>query len=1434
MSDSESDVPVDEDEMASVRQLFDSLDSDGDGVLNHDDLAAALPDVEEERLQSIIDQLDMTGNGQLTFDEFYNGFDIFMGGGQAEDEEENSIIAEMDDSDNDDDDGKSSTTSSLLDVTEEAEEDVSSATDDDDDDDDEDDDDDDDDDVGGAGQADDAEEVVSNNSRSRRTRSRVGTLDEERNIRRIFEDLDHDSDGMVTLKDLRFKFPDSDDQQLLAIIAQMDQSNSGSITFAEFRSGFDFFVGFKPSKHQALRDAVGGQQTKIDTEREAMDKDTEISMLRERVRKLEDREREQKRRQRLVEGEGARVEQENNVLQAEIDELKMRLQHQQAESRELDQTNITLKKMIKSLQTREIALRNQVQETEHESRNHAAELEIERSQRQLKEQALSEMRQQLQGLKESRSNERRVGLRQKLFRMKGIMAQHRAKAKLAEREAELETCRKVILNLQQKVQGFETREDELREMIVALQFEVERLKQEALAGSAMSLADEMASIGAQLTVDQLEEQRRAAEEAERKRKAAEAEAERRRKAAEQEAERKRKAAEEEEARRKKAEAEEAERKKKLNMQWWERMEKSRGSKVALSRDRSSTALHTSASKPTLNTKTLARKDRAQELLNRMKKHGTLMKSSKRSHKHGMSMGTMSFNMMPSRNRSATHLTPKSSARMRKTLPRNNIPTISETSTSNPGTPIKRKTVRRGALLRKTTSAGSLYKTARGSVKVSSESELGLLKLGHKRRLEEELRKKTELKNKVKELLNQVRQLKADKAADAETIKKLEARIAELEDLVAKLQALIAELRRKHAQQQEEERRRIEEENRKREIERKRREEEARQIRLAPEQQAELSAYAKYFNHCIGDDPDLAYIMPLKPRSSDLLNKIRDGWLIAKFVNYTEENAIDCRALTQNSDLGIEDHARVENMTLAIESCRAIGVKVLDVTPSELIESHKNPDVAIGFLWHLIENQLLGHIGVRSHPELVRLLKDGEETTVLMKMSPSEIMDRWLRYHIRGALDDPELKDVLDAGNEELMAKLSLDSSGSGVFANIKDSAAVLGVLLHRVSPALLPKETLTTLLAASGDYNSCKTVLDVAAKLGVQVDSLFVTPDTLATTGEWVGRLNLAFSASIFAHCNGLDSLTEDEMEKAELMDDDDDAGDSREERAFRMWINSMNLEEAPGERLYLHNLFAEAKDGIVLLRVMDKIKAGCVNWKKVELKANNKFKKVANCNYVIDLGKGEFKFALVNIGGLDILNGNKKLTLSLIWQLMHYHICEFLRQVHVKKFGSAKPSAASSADTALPPSAFRAKRKSVFGAASGSSADKDSDSLILNWANTRVRDLSKDQQALAKRRLRGGPYDYPYAPMRSFQDSSLSDSLFFMHLLWAIEPRIVDWRLVTEGKTPEDKLLNARYAISVARKLGATLFVLPDDLVEVKPKMVVTFVGSILALDDK
>jgi len=173
-------------------------------------------------------------------------------------------------------------------------------------------------------------------------------------------------------------------------------------------------------------------------------------------------------------------------------------------------------------------------------------------------------------------------------------------------------------------------------------------------------------------------------------------------------------------------------------------------------------------------------------------------------------------------------------------------------------------------------------------------------------------------------------------------------------------------------------------------------------------------------------------------------------------------------------------------------------------------------------------------------------------------------------------------------------------------------------------------------------------------------------------------------------------------------------------------------------------------------------------------MKPNNRFKKLSNCNYAVVLGK-QLKLSLVTTGGSDIVDGNKKLLLGFTWQLMRYHMLKFLA-----------------------------------GLAHGGKQLTDED--ILRWGNETVATSGKKSS------------------IKSFQDGSIGSGIFFIDLLAAVEPKIIDWTLVTDGLTDENKMLNARYAISIARKLGAIIFLLPEDIVEVRPKMCLTFVAGVMA----
>ena len=124
-------------------------------------------------------------------------------------------------------------------------------------------------------------------------------------------------------------------------------------------------------------------------------------------------------------------------------------------------------------------------------------------------------------------------------------------------------------------------------------------------------------------------------------------------------------------------------------------------------------------------------------------------------------------------------------------------------------------------------------------------------------------------------------------------------------------------------------------------------------------------------------------------------------------------------------------------------------------------------------------------------------------------------------------------------------------------------------------------------------------------------------------------------------------------FEKTKLLDDDSEG--TREERAFRMWINSLGIDD-----LHVNHLYEDVRSGVLLLKVIDKIKPGCVTWKKVDLHPKNKFAKVVNCNEAIDACK-RIPISIVSTAGPDIHEPNKKLVLGVVWQLMRESTLQIL-----------------------------------------------------------------------------------------------------------------------------------------------------------------------------
>ncbi|XP_014088037.1 plastin-3 isoform X2 [Bactrocera oleae] len=244
-------------------------------------------------------------------------------------------------------------------------------------------------------------------------------------------------------------------------------------------------------------------------------------------------------------------------------------------------------------------------------------------------------------------------------------------------------------------------------------------------------------------------------------------------------------------------------------------------------------------------------------------------------------------------------------------------------------------------------------------------------------------------------------------------------------------------------------------------------------------------------------------------------------------------------------------------------------------------------------------------------------------------------------------------------------------------------------------------------------------------------------------------------------------------LDRPEQIDGLESIEETREEKTYRNWMNSMGV--AP----HVNWLYSDLADGLVIFQLFDIIKPGIVNWQRVHKRFSplRKFmEKLENCNYAVDLGK-QLKFSLVGIAGQDLNDGNATLTLALIWQLMRAYTLSILSRL---------------ANTGNP------------------IIEKE----IVQWVNSKLSAAGKTSS------------------LKNFNDSAIADGKIVIDLIDSIKEGSINYDLVRTGGTEEDNLANAKYAISMARKIGARVYALPEDITEVKPKMVMTVFACMMALD--
>uniref|UniRef100_A0A8D0AKT6 Plastin-3 n=1 Tax=Sander lucioperca TaxID=283035 RepID=A0A8D0AKT6_SANLU len=476
---------------------------------------------------------------------------------------------------------------------------------------------------------------------------------------------------------------------------------------------------------------------------------------------------------------------------------------------------------------------------------------------------------------------------------------------------------------------------------------------------------------------------------------------------------------------------------------------------------------------------------------------------------------------------------------------------------------------------------------------------------------------------------------------------------------------------------------------------------------------ERYAFVNWINTALERDPDCQHVLPMDPNTDSLFTSVGDGIVLCKMINLSVPDTIDERTINKKK---LTPFTIQENLNLALNSASAIGCHVVNIGALDLKEG--KPHLVLGLLWQIIKIGLFADIELSRNEacflvSLAALLRDGETLEDLMKLSPEELLLRWANFHLE------------NAGWQKI----------NNFSSDIKDSRAYFH-LLNQISPK-----------GTEEDQLGCRQ---------------FVTPTDVVSGNP---KLNLAFVANLF---NKYPALTKPENEDINwgLLE-----GETREERTFRNWMNSL------GVNPHVNHLYGDLQDAMVILQLYEKIKVP-VDWnnkvnKPPYPKLGTNMKKLENCNYAVELGKTA-KFSLVGIGGQDLNDGNATLTLALVWQLMRRYTLNVLEGL--------------------------------------GDGQKVNDDIIVNWVNKTLAEAGKSTK------------------ISSFKDKEISSSMAVVELIDAIQPGSINYELIKTGSLSEDdKLENAKYAVSMARKIGARVYALPEDLVEVKPKMVMTVFACLM-----
>ncbi|XP_061208247.1 dystrophin-like isoform X3 [Neopsephotus bourkii] len=228
---------------------------------------------------------------------------------------------------------------------------------------------------------------------------------------------------------------------------------------------------------------------------------------------------------------------------------------------------------------------------------------------------------------------------------------------------------------------------------------------------------------------------------------------------------------------------------------------------------------------------------------------------------------------------------------------------------------------------------------------------------------------------------------------------------------------------------------------------------------------------------------------------------------------------------------------------------------------------------------------------------------------------------------------------------------------------------------------------------------------------------------------------------------------------------EDDYEREDVQKKTFTKWINA---QFAKFGRRYIEDIFNDFRDGRRLLELLE-----CFTGQKLaKEKGSTRVHALNNVNKALQVLQ-RYNVDLVNIGSSDIVDGNHKLTLGLIWNIiLHWQVKDVMKNIMAGL------------------------------------QQTNSEKILLSWVRQSTR-------------------NYPQVNVINFT-SSWSDGLAFNALLHSHRPDLFDWNTVASQQSPVQRL---DHAFSIARKhLGIEKLLDPEDVATACPdkKSILMYVTSL------